>query len=205
MIGDNQTNDSDCGSIDTSATYKGHNFVDRSRTYECDSESSGINALVGPMNARLSLEAIRQDELRSQVVVDAFNQFILQAGNIYKGEKLSTPDAIRLRAAANNVGLTNNVVDALLEQLSDRNAMMEYCMTSDGVFAKKIKEDPKLSRVLLESNDFSQEKSDGLNLSNSILRLFIHKTIKQFLNEQNLELSDIIENNCYTFCNHAKL
>ena len=193
MIGDNQTNDSDCGSIDTSATYKGHNFVDRSRTYECDSESSGINAVVGPMNTRLSLEAIRQDELRSQVVVDAFNQFILQAGNIYKGEKLSTPDAIRLRAAANNVGLTNNVVDALLEQLSDRNAMMEYCMTSDGVFAKKIKEDPKLSRVLLESNDFSQEKSDGLNLSNSILRLFIHKTIKQFLNEQNLELSDIIE------------
>jgi len=127
-----------------------------------------------------SLEATRQNQIEKQVVINALNRFILQAGNIYKGEKLSTFEESKLRDAATHAGLSMQVVDALLEQTADQNAAVDYCMASDDAFARKIREDP-------------HKGGDGLNVTNSIWRIFIHKIIKQLLKDQNMQLGDIME------------
>ena len=127
-----------------------------------------------------SLETTRQNQVEKQVVINALNRFILQAGNIYKGEKLSTCEESKLRDAATRAGLSMQVVDALLEQTADQNAAVDYCMASDDAFARKIREDP-------------HKVGDGLNVTNSIWRIFIHKIIKQLLKDQNMQLGDIME------------
>ena len=183
MVGDNETICSGHDSVDTSATCRIESFDHRLQIDENDYDRSNNHAHIGSMNTRLSLEAIRQDELKSQTIVNALNAFILQAGNIYKGNKLSTLDANRLRDVATEAGLSIKVVDALLKQTADQNA---------------IKEDPQLSRVLLENDQNDREKGCGLNVSNSVWRIFMHKIIKQFLKEQNMQLTDIFEKSSHT-------
>ncbi len=191
MVDDNHKIDSDHDSVDTAATCRSDDlevltYMDRK---ENDSKIGG---------PRLSLEARRQSEIKSQSMINALNQFIQQAGNIYKGNKLSFVDETRLRSAASEVGISANVVDALIEQTGDRNAIMDYCMNSDDAFARKIKEDPRLSRILLRKDRKSLAKGDELNVTASVWRIFMHKIIKQFLKEQNMELTDIIEKSAQT-------
>ncbi|KAG7359649.1 hypothetical protein IV203_034747 [Nitzschia inconspicua] len=143
-----------------------------------------------------SMDARRHQQMENQAVINALNQFILQAGNIYKGKGLSNAEAARLREAADHVGLSMEVVEALLEQTANPNAVVDYCMRSDDVFARKIKEDPTLSRIL--RRDRSYAGRDGLNLSNSIWRVFMHKVIQQFLKKQHLELGDVMDKSSLT-------
>ncbi|OEU15361.1 hypothetical protein FRACYDRAFT_240047 [Fragilariopsis cylindrus CCMP1102] len=139
-----------------------------------------------------SLEANRKYELKKEAVINAINQFILQAGNIYRGKKLSTLDASRLRDSATHAGLSMEVVDTLLEQTAGQNAVVDYCMTSNDAFARNIRKDPHLSRMLLEMGE-DQKSGDGLNVTNSIWRICMHKIIQQLLKEQNMRLGDIIK------------
>lgn len=190
MVDDNQTINSDHDSVDTAATCRSDDF--EVMTY-MDRNENGTK--IG--DPRLSLEARRQSEIKSQSMINALNQFILQAGNIYKGNKLSFVDKTRLRSAASEVGVSTNVVEALIEQTGDRNAIMDYCMNSDDAFARKMKEDPKLSRILRNDRK-SLSKDDELNVTASVWRIFMHKIIKQFLKEQNMQLTDIIEKSAQT-------
>ena len=190
MVDDNQTINSDHDSVDTAATCRSNDF--EVMTY-MDRNENGTK--IG--DPRLSLEARRQSEIKSQSMINALNQFILQAGNIYKGNKLSFVDKTRLRSAASEVGVSTNVVEALIEQTGDRNAIMDYCMNSDDAFARKMKEDPKLSRILRNDRK-SLSKGDELNVTASVWRIFMHKIIKQFLKEQNMQLTDIIEKSAQT-------
>ena len=197
IVGDNNTIGSDHDSVDTAATCRMEYFEGQCQIGEKKNCSNDYVA-GGFINNRLSLEAKRQDELKSQSIVNALNHFILQAGNIYKGNKLSTLEETRLRHAANEAGLSINVVDVLIEQTADQNAIVDYCTTSDDVFARKIKEDPQLSRILLRNEQNNQGRGDGLNVSHSVWRIFMHKIIKQFLKEQNMQLADIIEKSSHT-------
>ncbi|KAL3903925.1 MAG: hypothetical protein SGILL_010262 [Bacillariaceae sp.] len=135
-------------------------------------------------------------EIEHQAVINALNQFILQAGNIYKGKRLSQAEAIRLQEAANQVGLSMEVVDALLEQTANPNAVVEYCMTSDDAFARRIKEDPTLSRILKRDGPFAGK--DGLNLSSSVWRVFMHKIIQQFLRNHKMQIGDVMDKSSLT-------
>ena len=94
MVGDKPTIDSGYGSFDTSATLKTdclsrqsitfNGFIDGTST----SHSNSSHHVPGTSGtARLSLEAMRQDEIKKHAIVNALNQFILQAGNICKGNK----------------------------------------------------------------------------------------------------------------------
>eukprot|EP00536_Pseudo-nitzschia_multiseries_P016851 jgi/Psemu1/48133/gm1.48133_g len=197
MIDDDSSLDSGNASFDTSAALRpgsinhGLHEVNSPGCGEMSNRGSINNhRYIGSVNEASSLETTRQDELRRQAVTNALNQFIVQAGNIYKGNRLSAVDADRLRKAATDAGLSVKVVDALLKQTTDKNSMLGYCATSDDVFARKIKEDPQLSHVLLQKDQ--ESRVDGLNVSNSVWRIFLHKIIKQFLKEQNMQLGDII-------------
>ena len=143
-----------------------------------------------------SLDVIRQKQIENQALINALNQFILQAGNIYKGKKLSDVESDRLRDAAIQAGLSMKVVDALLEQTANPNAVVEYCMKSDDTFARKIKEHPQLSRMLKNGNFHAG--GDGLNLTSSIWRVFMHKIIQQFLKQQNMQLQDVMDKSSLT-------
>jgi hypothetical protein len=160
-------------------------------------EKSHTNTSNDARASTSSLEANRKYELKKEAVINAINQFILQAGNIYRGEKLSAIDASRLRDSATHAGLSMEVVDALLEQTAGQNAVVDYCMTSDDAFARKIRKDPHLSRMLVEKGE-DQESGDGLNVTNSIWRICMHKIIQQLLKEQNMKLGDIIKKSSLT-------
>jgi hypothetical protein len=142
------------------------------------------------------MEVLRQQQMEHQAVISALNQFILQAGNIYKGKKLSRAETIRLEEAANQVGLSMEVVDALLEQTANPNAVVEYCMTADDAFARRVKQDPTLSRIFKRDGPFAGR--DGLNLSNSVWRVFMHKIIQQFLRNHKMQIGDIMDKSSLT-------
>ena len=146
----------------------------------------------GVLTSTSSLEVIRQNQIKKEEVINALNQFITQAGNIYKGGKLSTLEKNKLRDVATNAGLSIEVVDALLEQTADQNAVVDYCMTSDDTFVRKMKDDPHLSRTFFEKDEV-MKSDDGLNVTNSMRRILIHKIIVQLLKNHDMQLEDIIE------------
>ena len=119
------------------------------------SETFSENTLAGTLityniNSRqlvLSSENTLQSE-ETTVTINALNQFVFQAGNIYKGKKLTRKEEEELREAAKHVGLSMEVVDAFLKQTADPNAVVKYIMASDNAFARKVREDPQLSRLL---------------------------------------------------------
>lgn len=154
---------------------------------------TGVETPEGP-----TLEDLRQRQMEGRAAVNALNQFILQAGNIYRGRRLSKAEAGRLREVAARVGLSMEVVDALLEQTADPNAVVEYCLTSDDAFARRVKQDPHLSRMLEGGAGFFQAGPNGLNLSDSVWRVFMHKIMQQFLREHNMELGDVMDKSSLT-------
>ena len=72
-------------------------------------DSSGVDQ--SPNTA----EALRQKQNDARIALMALNQFIFQAGNIYRGKKLNLNEESMLRESANQVGLSMHIVDILLE------------------------------------------------------------------------------------------
>ena len=146
-------------------------------------------------------KSLHEQDKDASAAINALNQFIYQAGNIYKGKRLTKQEEQKLQDAANHVGLSMEIVNALLQQTADPNAVVKYCMASQDSFAKKIKNDPHLSRLLerhqagggvLKSGDFS------FNLADSVWRVFMHKIIQQFIKDHNMKLGDVMSKSSIT-------
>ena len=80
--------------------------------------------------------------------IQALHQFIFVAGHTFKGRRLDENDQKELCDAAQHVGLSLDVVHALVEQTSDPNAILNYCLGSSDAFATRMKNDPQLSESL---------------------------------------------------------
>lgn len=151
-------------------------------------DSSGIDQ--SPNTA----EALRQKQNDARIALMALNQFIFQAGNIYRGKKLNLNEESMLRESANQVGLSMHIVDILLEHTSNPNAVMNYCMTSNDSFATKVKEDPQLAMLLQQD----APSEGGFNLRSSIWRIFMHKILQQVLRDHGLEIKDVMKKSSVT-------
>lgn len=159
--------------------------------------------LVGPQkdetpHDRMSsekLSRLRRKNEEARAAINALNQFIFVAGHTFKGRQLNKTDQKRLREAAKQVGLSLEVVDTLVEQTSDKNAVLKYCMASDDAFARKMKNDPQLSRLLEEG---AKDDGSGFDVSASVWRVFMHKIIQQFLKEHDMDLSDVMSKESLT-------
>ena len=167
------------------------------------SETFSENTLAGSLityniNSRqlvLSSENTLQSE-ETTVTINALNQFVFQAGNIYKGKKLTRKEEEELREAAKHVGLSMEVVDAFLKQTADPNAVVKYIMASDNAFARKVREDPQLSRLLGQGESYVNEGS--FDLVNSVWRVLMHKIVQQFLKDHNMQPEDIMNKSSLT-------
>lgn len=173
---------------------------------ETFASSSTTNTLAGFLAGVSSIDerskhttAHRNSLLRKQrdettVAVNALNQFIFVAGHIFKGRRINQKDQTRLRDAAEQVGLSLQVVHALVEQSADPNAILHYCMASNDAFARRMKND--LSHMLKSGAGDGQV--DGFNVADSVWRIFMHKIIQQFLRDHNLKLSDVMKKESLT-------
>jgi hypothetical protein len=144
---------------------------------------------------------MRQHGEEDSTSIEALNRFIYEAGNIYHGGKrLTANEEIQLRDAADHVGLSMAVVDALVKQTSDSNAVINYCMASNDAFARKINDDAHLSRMFEEESLVSGDggESTKFDLMDSFWRVFLLKVIQQFLKEHDMELRDVLEKSSLT-------
>ena len=132
----------------------------------------------------------------ASAAIDALNEFIFVAGHTFKGRRLNIIDQQRLQEAARQVGLSLEVVDALVEQTSDPNAVLNYCLASDDAFATRMKNDPQLSR-LLEAGA-KRENISGFDVAASVWRIFMHKIVQQFLKDHGMNLSDVMSRESLT-------
>ncbi len=139
---------------------------------------------------------LRKQKEEASAAINALNQFIFVAGHTFKGRQLNPIDQRRLRDAAGQVGLSLDVVDALVEQTSDPNAVLNYCMASDDAFATRMKNDPQLSRLL--ATEARKEDWNGFDVADSVWRIFMHKIIQQFLKDHEMQLSDVMSKESLT-------
>eukprot|EP00980_Cylindrotheca_fusiformis_P028391 scaffold22596_cov131-Cylindrotheca_fusiformis.AAC.20 len=151
------------------------------------------NQLTSPNTAVI----LRRKQQDAQVAIYSLNQFIFQAGNLYRGNRLNQEEQDKLRDSAERVGLSMDIVDGLLQHTSDSNAVVQYCMESNDAFARKIKEDSRLSRML------QQDASDGhvvgsFDLRNSIWRVFMHKIVQQVLRDHGMDINDVLNKSSLT-------
>jgi len=146
---------------------------------------------------RLSQPSRFQDEREeASAAIDALNHFIFVAGCTFKGGRLTGKEEQRLHQAAKQVGLSLDVVDVLVEQTSDPNAIFKYCMASDDAFARRIKNDPQLSRLLAVGA--KRENKTGFDVASSVWRIFMHKIVQQFLKDHGMNLSDVMSKESLT-------
>lgn len=140
---------------------------------------------------------LRQKQEDAQVAIFSLNQFIFQAGNLYRGNRLNQNEQNILRISATRVGLSMDIVDGLLEHTSDSNAVVKYCMESNDSFARKIKTDRRLS-MMLEQESSDQHMEDSFNLQNSIWRIFMHKIVQQVLRDHGMDINDVMNKSSLT-------
>lgn len=172
---------------------------------EAQYSTTTTNTLAGFLGKKKShrdiVESERVSRLRTQreearAAINALNQFIFVAGHTFKGRQLNQKDQKRLCEAAEQVGLSLEVVQALVQQTSNKNAVLNYCMASDDAFARKMKNDPKLSKLLEE--DGKRDSGGKFDIAGSVWRIFMHKIVQQFLREHDLELSDVMSKESLT-------
>ena len=130
---------------------------------------------------------LRQREEETGAEITALNQFIFQAGNLYRGQRLTKDEEAQLHDAAEHVGLSMEVVNVLLRHMADPNAMVNYCLRSDDGFARKFKDDPNFTCMMEEGS-----LSGGFDLSSSVWRVFLLRIVQQFLKEHDMELGDVM-------------
>lgn len=158
-------------------------------------DSGSVDNPRGPQTPD-NVTRIRQQKEEAGAAINALNQFIFVAGHIYKGRRINKKDEKRLREAAGHVGLSLNVVDALIEQTADPNAIVKYCMASDDAFARKMKSDPQLARISQHRGSFEDESE--FDVADSVWRVFMHKIIQQFLRDHGMEISDVMNKESLT-------
>ena len=150
-------------------------------------------------NGRAAMEhdsILLNEREEASAAIDALNEFIFVAGHTFKGRRLNCIDQQRLQEAAKQVGLSLEVVDALVEQTSDPNAVLKYCLASDDAFARRMKNDPKLSRLL--ETGAKRENISGFDVAASVWRIFMHKIVQQFLKDYGMNLSDVMSRESLT-------
>jgi hypothetical protein len=150
------------------------------------------NHILSPNTAAL----LRQKQEEARVAIFCLNQFIFQAGNLYRGKRLTRDEQSILKESANRVGLSIDIVDALLDHTSNSNAVVNYCMKSNDAFARKIKEDRHLS--LLLEKDTSDQSEGSFNIKNSIWRVFMHKIVQQVLRDHGMDIGDVLNKSSST-------
>ena len=168
-----------------------------------DSNTEVISKSVGtprqiysPKTESLLRQQTNGKEATSTSVIEALNHFIYQAGNIYhRGRKVRAEEEVQLRETAKNFGLSAALVDALIEQARDPNAVVKYCMASDDMFARMIKKDKSLSRLIKEGKE---RGSSAFDLAGSVWRVFMLKIVQQFLKDQGMEIGDVMEQSSLT-------
>ena len=186
-------------------------FPNRSRSNAADNVSetnystTTTNTLAGflargedPQDARSKerVTRLRRQNEEARAAINALNQFIFVAGHTFKGRQLNQKDQKRLCEAAEQVGLSLEVVEALVHQTSNKNAVLNYCMASDDAFARKMKKDPQLSRLLEEGG--KGKNGDKFDVADSVWRVFMHKIVQQFLKEHDMQLSDVMSKESLT-------
>eukprot|EP00934_Nitzschia_sp_Nitz4_P001948 Nitzschia sp. Nitz4//scaffold70_size99833//37274//43294//NITZ4_004594-RA/size99833-processed-gene-0.9-mRNA-1//1//CDS//3329557132//1948//frame0 len=143
-----------------------------------------------------SVVRLRKQREETSGAINALNQFIFVAGHIFKGRRINKKDQQRLKEAAEQVGLSLDVVDALVEQTSDPNAIVKYCMASDDAFARRIRQDPSLSRMSTDDGEGAEDSE--FDVADSVCRVFMHKIIQQFLRDHGLKLDDVMSKESLT-------
>lgn len=139
---------------------------------------------------------LRAEREEASAAINALNQFIFVAGHTFKGRRLNKTEQNRLKEAAEQVGLSLEVVDTLVEQTSDPNAILKYCMASNDAFARKMKNDQQLSRLLQAGA--SPEIYGDFDVAASVWRIFMHKIVQQFLKDHGMNLSDVMSKQSLT-------
>ncbi|KAL3941746.1 MAG: hypothetical protein SGBAC_003958 [Bacillariaceae sp.] len=154
--------------------------------------------LMSPNTAAL-LQRKQED---ARVAILSLNRFIFQAGNLYRGKRLNRHEEHILRESAHQVGLSLDIVDALLEHTLDSNAVVEYCMESEDSFAKKIRKDRRLSQLLQQD---ASEPEGNFNLKSSIWRILMHKIVQQTLRDHGMDIGDVMNKSSTTSQLYADL